>query len=228
MPVPTSSQPVPALTDARNQQIRLLKELRVFRDENGLDRTADYPVSKPYHFSIVAVMIIIEALGNMYLFAQGNELGLLGGIFEAILLSVVNVGVAMLAGMLAVPQLSLPHGFRRTAGTLGLVVTLLFALLFNLVAAHYRDLLIQSKEVALQQAMPDAIAHPLQISFNGLLLLVLGLVVSALGLWKGYKADDPHPGYGPLSRRYERSKEAFMRLREQHPDVLYPHQGLED
>ena len=34
----------------------------------------------------------------MYYFAQGNELGLLGGIFQAALISVANVGSAIMVG----------------------------------------------------------------------------------------------------------------------------------
>lgn len=43
--------------------------------------------------------MIVEALGNMFLFAQGNELGLLGGINEAIVLSVVISGQQRSASM---------------------------------------------------------------------------------------------------------------------------------
>jgi len=219
---------VPALNNARNRQMVLLKEKRIFRAKNGLERTADYPTSLLFHFSLVVAMVIIEAMANMYLFAQGNELGLLGGIFEAILLSIVNVGVSVVVGMLALPQLSLLPGARRTLGMIALIGAVIFALVFNLTAAHYRDFLIQSKEIALQQALPHTFSHPFEISFNGLVLLIIGLVVSALGMWKGFSADDPFPGYGSLTRKYEYSKQAFRELREQHPGAEYPFPGVED
>lgn len=219
---------IPALTEARNKQLNLIKELRLFKVQRGIDHSANYPTSKLLHFSLVAVMIIIEALGNMYLFAQGNELGLLGGIFEAILLSVVNVGVAVMVGMLALPQMNLRTGFRRQLGLLGLILAVVFAFTFNLAAAHYRDLLVVSKEVALEQAIPNAFANPFALSFNGLILLVLGIIIFALALWKGYTADDPYPGYGALSRKCEEANQAFRSVREQYPDATYDYKGVED
>jgi hypothetical protein len=218
----------PALSEARNQQVKLIKELRRFKIKCNLDRSANYPTSIKLHFSLVAVMILIEALGNMYLFAQGNELGLLGGIFEAILLSVVNVGVAVLVGLLALPQLNLQLGVRRHLGLIALILAIVFSLVFNLAAAHYRDLLILSKEIALEKAIPNVINHTFDLSFNGLVLLALGVIVFALGLWKGYSADDPYPGYGALSRKSEAASQAFRELREKYPDAKYSFEGKED
>jgi hypothetical protein len=228
MPVDTTSGASPVLNDARNRQLDLFRELRLFKAERDLDRSANYPASIPLHFAIVAVVIIVEALANMYLFAQGNELGLLGGIFEAFLLSIVNVGVSVVVGMLALPHLNVRGGIKRQLALLALVFAVVFAVLFNLTAAHYRDLLVQSKTIALEQAIPHAFGHPFALSFNGLVLMILGLVVSALGLWKGYSSDDPYPGYGKLTRKYEEAKETFKDLREQHPDASYLHPGVED
>lgn len=228
MAMESAAGTVPALNDARNEQLHLLKELRRFKVENGLERSASYPTSKLFHFSLIALVVIIEALGNMYLFAQGNELGLLGGIFEAILLSVVNVGVTVVVGMLALPHLNVPTGAKRRLALVALIAAILFALLFNFTAAHYRDLLSISKEQALMGSIPHAFQHPFELSFNGLVLLVLGLIVSALGLWKGYTLDDKYPGYGDATRKYEEAKEAFKELREQHPDAEYPYPGVED
>ena len=212
----------------RAVQLDLYKELKLFKTQNNLERIPKYPTSVVFHFSIIVMVVILESLANMYLFAQGNDLGLLGGIFEAFLISVANVGVSVVIGYIALPQIHHIDGRRRAMGYLGLIVAIVFACVFNLVAAHYRDLLVESKAEALLDALPSAFADPFDLTFNGLVLLALGLVVSGLGLWKGYSADDPYPGYGPLARRYEDAKREFLELRSQHPKIRYELPGTED
>jgi hypothetical protein len=216
------------LSSIRNEQLAQLRELRVFRAENELDRAATYPRSLPYHFSVVVLVVVLEAVANMYLVAQGSELGLLGGIFEAFLLSITNVGVSVVVGMLALPQTNHRLSHRRLIAYLVFGLAIVFALFFNLAAAHYRDLLVVSKAVALEQALPRVFSQPFVISFDGLVLLALGLAVSALGFRKGYHADDIYPGYGAITRKYAEAKEAFLELRAQMPKASYPYPGVED
>ncbi len=70
-----------------------------FRELNKLERPADPQVSLVKIIGLALIMIILEAFGNAYLFAQANPLGLLGGLVAAFLVSAGNVAMSTILGM---------------------------------------------------------------------------------------------------------------------------------
>lgn len=217
------------LLTARDEQLQRWQGLKFFRLTNDIVHEASYPESSQLHYALIVLMLLLESGANTVLFAQGSDLGILGGLFEALLISAANVLTSVVVGMLVLPQLNHRKTLRKVLGGIGTVVQVVFVLCFNLVAAHYRDLLEVSREEALRQAIHHAFSRPVELSLHGLVLLSIGLVVAALSLWKGYKADDCYPGYGAVSRRYRSAKDRFLELRRGFDgDIDYPHPGVED
>ena len=193
------------LQSLRQRELELKEDLVQFKTKNNLQREAHYPASQPYHFSVVLLIFVIECLANMFFFAQGNDLGLLGGIFQSALISVVNVGFAILVGMfVARAARHVSPSVRFPALALLLFLVGVFAA-FNLLASHYRDIL-STTEGAVGTALDHMIESPLELTFHSILLFATGMGAAALGVYKGMTADDPYPGYGRLDRTYREAE----------------------
>jgi len=185
------------------------QHLKKFRATERITRPAEMPSSRVLHLAIVAVVIVLESIANMYFFAQGSELGLLGGLLQALIVSLANVGVAVATGMFVLPYLNHRRPSRVALASFGLSAFVAFVTIFNLAAAHYRDMLELNFDQAMVQALPSVMHDPASLSFNSLTLFGIGLLAAGLGLYKGYTADDRYPGLGRAQRRYQLTRSRF-------------------
>lgn len=190
-----------------------------FQKENHLLRRPRYPESKAYHFSIILVLVIVECLANMYFFAQGNELGLLGGILQAALVSVANVGSAILVGYFVARWATHVNPQTRGLALAGVVAYVAVMVMFNLLAGHYRDLM-SSPNQSFDEAIPHMMRDPLALTFHSVLLFVTGICASALGVYKGMTVDDTYPGYGDLDRDCREAAASYEVARKEVQDVV--------
>lgn len=193
---------------------------RAFRSANALERSAHYPESRLLGVSIIVLVCFVEAVLNSWLFAKGSEFGLLGGIFQALMISLVNAGaLAFLFGYLFLPETNHVDPRRRSRGYL-LAATLLFAaVLFNLAVGHYRGEMIAGSLQPARDALESFIARPADLGdMEAWLLFFVGLGAFALSSYKFHTLEDPYPGYGHLDRRLQAATRtmnaAFERLRE--------------
>ena len=69
----------------RERVVETFKWRHSFRQRNKIERPAKSPSSWPNIIGLALLMIVLESIGNGYLFAQKNSLGLLGGIMAALL-----------------------------------------------------------------------------------------------------------------------------------------------
>jgi len=203
------------LQDAYAAERRSFRDLQYFKARNNLRREPSYPDSHIFTFAILLAILMAESFANSYFFAQGSELGLLGGWIQAFLVSMVNVFVPFLAGLLILRHLQTHSHIVKVfamAGT-GLFGILIFT--FNLGAAHYRDLLESMGYTAHTQIVERIQANPFGLqSFDSYMLLLIGLAISALSTYKGFYFDDPFPGYGKRHRQYESRRKQFVKLRD--------------
>jgi hypothetical protein len=86
---------------------------------------------------------------------------------------------------------------------------------FNLGVAHYRDALGgQDPDNAGIIALEDLGTHLLSIhDFQSTMLLALGILFSVLAFYDGFGMDDPYPGYGAVSRKWEEACEEFQQVK---------------
>ena len=199
-----------ALVAARRSERRALRQLSWFRRHHRLLREADYPTSLLLQIGILAALVLSESVANMYFFAMGSELGLLGGLIQALVISLANVGLAVLVGVFCLRNLHHVSAWRRGLAGLGLGFFLCMAVGFNLLVGHYRDLYADSAGAALLGVLPHARAAPFDLTPHSLLLFGVGLAASALGLYKGYTLDDRYPGYGRVDRRYREAEASYV------------------
>jgi hypothetical protein len=228
------SEHSPVLYQAKENEGRALKHLRWFQQKHGLHhRAAAYPESQVYHFAIVAALALVEWVSLATFYAEGSDFGLLGGVLIAMGLSVVNISLAILAGSLLRYVNHQSARRRRLALAAASVLYACFALV-TLAAAHYR---VATNDIAQSQpavSAPGATAIPPTVSIDAdqwraaklawqrfatnpvgfedvfsWILVVLAFVFGIFASYKGYRVDDPYPGYGELDRELKRRREIY-------------------
>jgi hypothetical protein len=187
------------------------KELQSFRTENQLERDAHIPESQILHWGIIAVLVLIESLLNGQLLARGIEMGLLGGVTYALVIAILNVGIGYAAGSYLFRNVNHLRGYRKAVGFTSIMVWMASAFAFNLLVAHYRAALGGSNPgEAERMALLTFTTAPFAIKeMSGWLLFLLGCSFSLIAAADGWKMDDPYPGYGHLSRRFNHSYEDY-------------------
>ncbi len=204
------------LRDLFKRRMIAERNLNYFRRSLGVARPARYPESNIYHFGLLAFVIVLESIANAYFFAQASDLGLLGGILQAAVFSLVNVAWSFGLGLTAYRYLNAPGiGFRLLA-VIGVAVHLAGALLINLAIAHYRDLIALSPDGATFAVITQLKEAPFQLeAFESLMLFLIGSLIAGFAVWKGYNTDDPLPGYGPADRAFSEVDAVCRETREQ-------------
>ena len=192
---------------------------RKFKFDNNLDRDAVYPESKIFHWAVIALILLLETIGNSYFFAQGSNLGFVGGAFQALLVSVVNIGLALFIGTIVLPYkngLTLEEDFPKICLFLVSIVSLATIVFFlNLAVAHYRDVLGDAPLEAIKLAIPKLIKSLFGIvDIDAWMLFGTGILAATLAILKGYYSDDIHPNYGKLDRKNKAINADYAELKE--------------
>jgi hypothetical protein len=210
-------------------------ELREFRERHFLTRLPKN-VSRAERIlatMLLIVLVLLESALNGMFFAEGSEAGLIGGVVQALVLSVLNVGVAALYAVYGLPLL-----FHRQGGIkfIGVLVTLLFALWLgglNLAIGHFRDLFITGAGSVQMTVLLDRLttAPLLLADAKSAILVLLGIALGLLAVIDVAATRDLYPGYAALGRERHRaideyteenakSLAAIMQLRDQTVDDL--------
>lgn len=193
------------------------EELKRFRQQHRLERLPRFPQSRVLHFGIIAVLVVVESALNGTFLARGSELGLFGGVTQAIVIAVLNVGLGLAAGRLLLPSIWHRAVGRKIVGVLGIAAWFCAAFVFNLGVAHYRSAQgsgdpSQAERLALQ----NLVSSPFTLSeINDWLLFLLGFAFSLIAAADGYKMDDPYPGYGSLTRRRDRCRDEYTEQKQE-------------
>lgn len=173
-----------------------------FKQRHQRSVDARYPQSRLLHYSVVAVLLLLESLLNGYFFARGSEFGLLGGVSQSITVAVLNILPAFfIAGLILMRYSGHVDFFKRNLARLVLLAYLGWIMLFNLGVAHYRDLLASRPDDALTQTLVELSGQPWVLAdINSWLLFFIGVFFALVAVWDGYRSDDPYPGYGSRQR----------------------------
>ncbi|GEM_PF-973201 len=201
------------------QQLRAMKNdlkhsataLQSFRIKHRRDTDAEYPESRLYHYSIVLLILVFEAIANGFFFARGSEFGILGGISQSLVVAILNIAPSFFfAGMVCFRYTNHVSLFKKGIAWIASLVYVTWIFVFNLCVAHYRDVLTHGHEEAIQQITRQIIESPLTlIDINSWLLLLMGAFFSLVAMVDGYKADDPYPKYGKLQRINDEIQEDY-------------------
>lgn len=193
------------LNNAKKEERAVYRNYQLFIHQNKLTREAVYPDSSVFHWSIIFAAVLAESAVNSFFFAGASEIGLLGGLFQALLISLLNIGSALLIGSLVLPFKNHVDTRKQLWGRTGTGIYIVFIFMFNLAVAHYRTLIEESPLIAGAETIPHLIREPLGINFEACNLLFLGMLFVIVALIKGYRSDDVYPGFGAIHRRYKES-----------------------
>ena len=198
----TFAEKTSELREARTQHELAQEDLQQFKRVNKLNREPNYPISAIRAFSIIAIVLIIEVFINGNFFAIGSDAGLMGGIFIAATVSIVNVSLGYLAGAWLIRQANSIKAKHRVLSRIAYISLIMFAVFFNYLVAVWRKALEVSPDSAEEQFwvfLDSGISSIWDISSLG--LFAVGLVCFGIAAYEGYRFDDAYPGYGSLSRK---------------------------
>jgi hypothetical protein len=211
------------------------QEYQEFRERHGLNRLPRNIShnQRTLAFMVLAVFVILESILNGMFFAEGSEAGIIGGVVQALVLSMLNVGVAALYAVYGLPFLFHRRRWGKAVGVLATVAFAVWLLGLNLAIGHFRDLFVQGAgSVQMAELLDRMTAGPLLLgdAKSGLLVL-LGITLGLLSVIDVAASRDPYPGYGAIGRERQHAIEryahenakslaAIMRLRDQTVDDM--------
>ncbi len=205
------------VAELRRKATEAADEHEEFKRVHGIRRGARLPGNRPLNFSILIFCIASESIFNGLFFANGSDLGLVGGVFLALCLSCVNVVGGALNGAFLLRRANSDRIFVFLAAT-SLSLAVIFSLLvFNGFVAHYRDLYQATGDSTdMHLAWSNLLGAPFGLqSIFSWLLFAAGVGFSGLATWEGYSLDDPFPGYGAQERRRLTAREKYLDARRQ-------------
>lgn len=197
-------------------------DLDDFKQRHKLTRSAMYPESTLFRWGVLLLLLLIEGALNGNLLSAGNEFGLLGGVMNALVIALLNVGAGFVVGNVFFRLLFHRSLAKRAVGTIVSLAYLVAIVGFNLVVAHYRDALVgPDPEQAGELALQAVLSQPLAIgSVESLFLLLMGISFSLIAAFDALRMDDPYPGFGELDRRLQAARMDYSERKEELLDAL--------
>lgn len=153
-----------------------------------------------FTFALMAFLFVFESLMNGFFFAERNDMGRVGGVGQAAIISLINLAVGFLAGFFQ-RYVNLKGFFPKVIGCFAVLAWLIITVPFNLAVAHFRNALETSLpwEDALKEAVTLTISNPFQLdSLSSWTLLLIGLIVTFSAFLKGAWIGDPIPGFNAI------------------------------
>ena len=208
------------ISNFRAEKDEATKNYQEFKGEHQLEREAQVPESYILIWGQLSIVALIETGLNGTFFSQGSSLGLLGGVAEAIIISLINVSMGVFAGTELIRYFNYfrSNSIKLLLGLGGAVLSLAI-LCFNLWVGHFRSLASQCE---IDQCITDARGGALQDFFNSpfdlngdplsILLVVIGLFIFGFSIRTGYSLDDPHPGYGDKFRDMQKPSKEIEKI----------------
>jgi hypothetical protein len=204
------------------------RDLANFQKHHKLDRGAISPAgSKQFmKWALLVLVFLFEWIGNGFFLAEGSRLGFIGGVLEAGLFSLLNVGGTAIITMFGIRNLIHRSIMRKCFGLIALVAYIAFAITLNLVLAHYRELSGNLIDGIGVEAFRRFMAAPLGLEdVKSWMLLGGGMffsVVTALDVWS---MGDPYMGYQAVHQRRVAAEDEYKRVQAELIDELI---GLRD
>ncbi|MBS4011453.1 MAG: hypothetical protein KGZ72_11950 [Roseovarius sp.] len=161
--------------------------------------------SSLFTFAFMAFMLAIESSMNGLFFAEQNEMGLVGGVTQAFVISLINVLSGFGAGFFQ-RYYNLRGVFFKLISFATVISWLVFVVLFNLAVAHFRSALEGNLvwEDALRESISLTLSQPFELgSLSSWMLFIIGAIVSFASFLKGAWIGDPIPGFNAIWNQSE-------------------------
>jgi hypothetical protein len=189
------------LANSRTAIVDSYRELATFRAENDLTRPAHEVPPSVSTLGYIILAWFLETAMNAFLLRLNDDMGYLGGVIAAATVGAINVLASAFVGRMVWPYKNVRDRQKRALTWLIIALWVCFVLVWNLMAAHFRD------------AKSAGAEHPEQVALtllgSGLDsiyswgLLIAGIIFAVTAARAGYRMDDPYPSYGQISRRHD-------------------------
>jgi hypothetical protein len=221
---------VTELESFRNDAREAEEDLLRFKQANGLRRAATYPESNTMALGIIILCLALESIANSFFFAEGSNLGFVGGWSIAITISAVNILFGFLVGKFVVPFKNHISEFKKYSAYTAFVTFTSISILMNLGVAHYRDAIGVNPDNADILTIELFSQNFWVLSgASSWLLFFIGFMFYILAFYKGYNWDDHYPGYGRESKNKNRKVCELLEFRDdifQEIDEVYQEYNL--
>ncbi|MEL1249079.1 hypothetical protein [Aurantiacibacter gilvus] len=196
------------------EQIRASnREIRHFQKAHGLERPYHVVDSQWVNFAKILGTWLFETAGNTFFLSENNEMGIIGGVFSAALVSLINVLVGVLAGVFIWRTTQRREAHLKAIAWIMMLLWMAFVVVFNFYAGHFRD----AQSLGLEDPTLMALALFSEEgfwfeNFYSWSMLIVGMIAAGFVAYEAYGMDDPYPGYGKLGRRHEAREETYSEL----------------
>jgi hypothetical protein len=192
-------------------------DLHYFKEEHGIRRSASYPTSTGLWIqrAFLAMLFLIESIGNSIFLSSGHLGGVLGAYTEAFAISFLNVGSAYLIGKWVTPYIFCRKPPLSLLALVALLAFLLLSGFFNLSVAHYRDmagagLFGDAGSMAIVQLLESPFALN---EFQSWMLFFVGWLLWVVSVIDAHTMDDNIPGYGVIDRSLRNARDDYADLK---------------
>lgn len=212
---------IPLLRWVNKLKHEIAMEFKLFKDKHKLWRAPVQPSSLIWHYALASFFILIETIPNGVILAEGLPGGLLAGLVQALTISAISVILSFATGQAMRGLFHTNRWHQALTALLGLVY--LGALLtYHLTVAHLRMAIISDPgENAYTVAILRMLNMPFSItSFDGYMLIIVGISFGIAALIAGMKTKDLFPGYSDKYKRLEEAQDRSHNLVIQYLDVL--------
>lgn len=211
----------PDLTRLRFEDLAAQRDLRYFRHKNRLNRSAHYKDSHWLTIGLLFAMLVVESIANGLLFREVVRDGLLGGMFLAALISIINIVLGLFAGSWGWRNTSHVELTRRILGWSATIFIHGFALFWNLLVAHFREVAEASAQRTdfdfdLAQLATLGWQHLQEQGWFGIVsifswaLLALGIIIHLLAAKEGWDdLADRYPDYMKVDKKSKEARALF-------------------
>jgi hypothetical protein len=184
-----------------------------FKQKHNLSRDAVVlePSKRMLFITILFFLVLIEALANMALFAEGSDQGMVGGLAMAALCAFVNVITAYLLGKIPIRFVFHSNFFCKFLGIIAILFTLCWLVIVALSIGHFRDALQAfSNEDAPKMALQALQQAPFEFqNIYSWLLFAISIIFGVVAIWDGLKSSDLYPGYEHITIRTKKTEQEY-------------------
>lgn len=152
--------------------------------------------------SFLIFLFLVESIMNGVFLAKGSDMGIVGGIVEALSFSFLNIGIALVFALFCVSLVAHRSYFLKLIGVASIALYGALAIALNLGLAHYREVTGTILDDAGPLVMSRVLNDPLGLTdIKSWLLFGIGLMFSIFAFIDGWYLRDPYPGYGAVYKR---------------------------
>ena len=222
-----------AVVDLRDleQKFQRLREgqadFQEWRNERKLKRPAKAPRSAFVFFADLFLIAIVEGGLNLFFFTEGNQLGMLGAFFQALLVAAANIVVCTVIGFALVKRVNSAFIANKLLGLAAILILLVGLPTGHIVVGLYRvarNAVEQGvsplwtavgwfQEILRAPPVPPPAAwgfsHLDELSF---IMIAVGVIAGVYAVRKGYEFGDRYPDYTKRYNEAEDQRDDYLDL----------------